>query len=159
MIVSLIVAVDLNGGIGYSNQLLCYLPNDLKHFKHVTMNKPIIMGRKTYESIGKPLPNRINVVVSTQNLVLPPEVKLVKSLQQAFQQLAQYPEVCIIGGGIIYKQAMPFVHKIYLTRIAAVFKADTFFTFNPNDFFLLTDTYYPKDSKHPHAFRIMELQR
>ncbi|HAT8178119.1 TPA: dihydrofolate reductase [Legionella pneumophila] len=125
-LISLIAAVDETGGLGINNQLLCYLPADLQHFKSITMGKPIIMGRKTYESIGKPLPGRLNIVVS-QMIQSIPGVIVVNSLGQAIKEAADAPELMIIGGANIYSQAILMAHRLYITRIHHQFRADVFF--------------------------------
>lgn len=123
---SLIAALDEHNGLGIKGQLLCHLPADLKHFKQVTMGKPIIMGRKTYDSIGKPLPGRINVVLShhPQNLA---NVIHLTSFEAMLAWAQQYPEAFVIGGAELFKLALPYAQQIYLTRIHHTFKADTFF--------------------------------
>ena len=137
MKLALIVALANNRTIGIDNKLPWYLPNDLKYFKQVTMGKTIIMGRKTYESIGKPLPGRINIVITRQADYLPPNgndsVKVVASLTAA-QQLAQdialingHNEALIIGGAEIYSQALPLVERMYLTEVHADVEGDAFF--------------------------------
>lgn len=129
MIVSLIVAMDSHNGIGFQNQLLCHLPADLAYFKRTTTGHPIIMGRKTFESIGRPLPNRTNIVVSRE-AGLQIEGCIVKtSLQEAIEYAKTLPtdEVFITGGGTIYQQSMDLVTKAYITRIHHQFEADTFF--------------------------------
>jgi len=134
---SLIVALAQNHVIGIDNKLPWYLPNDLKYFKQVTMGKTIIMGRKTYESIGKPLPGRINIVITRQADYQPPgandSVKVVSSLQAA-QELAGHlavingqDEAMIIGGAEIYTQALPLVDRMYLTEVHAEVDGDAYF--------------------------------
>ncbi len=125
-IISLIVAMDEGRGIGKNNQLLCHLPADLKYFKQLTLGKPIIMGRKTFESIGKPLPGRTNIVISHRPLDIN-DVKCVPSLEDALVLVEHEPEVMIIGGGQIFQQALPLANRIYLTIIHHVFNADIFF--------------------------------
>ncbi|HAZ7572938.1 dihydrofolate reductase [Legionella sp. PATHC032] len=125
-LISLIAAVDETGGLGINNQLLCYLPADLQHFKSITMGKPVIMGRKTYESIGKPLPGRVNIVIS-QMIQSIPGVIVVNSLRQAINETAGAPEVMIIGGAKIYSQAILMANRLYITRIHHQFMADVFF--------------------------------
>ncbi|HAT1597176.1 TPA: dihydrofolate reductase [Legionella pneumophila] len=125
-LISLIAAVDETGGLGVNNQLLCYLPADLQHFKSITMGKPVIMGRKTYESIGKPLPGRLNIVIS-QMIQSIPGVIVVNSLRQAINETADAPEVMIIGGAKIYSQAILMANRLYITRIHHQFMADVFF--------------------------------
>lgn len=124
--ISLIAAIDENRGLGYNNQLLCHLPADLKHFKELTIGKPIIMGRKTFESIGKPLPGRLNIVLSKQAISIE-GVTVFHSLSQAIQHVQDEPEVMIIGGATLYEQAFPLAQRVYLTVIHHQFLADVYF--------------------------------
>ena len=124
--ISLIAAVDENFGLGYRNQLLCHLPADLKHFKEITMGKPIIMGRKTFESIGKPLPGRLNIVLSKQQIAIE-GVTVCSSLSDALNHTNDVPEVMIIGGAALFGAALPLAQRIYLTVIHHHFLADVFF--------------------------------
>lgn len=125
-IISLVAAVDENRGLGKDNHLLCHLPADLKHFKNLTMGKPIIMGRNTYDSIGKPLPGRLNIILSRQNLSLE-GVEIVDSLTKALALVKDAPEVMIIGGATVYEQALGLASQVYLTVIHHQFDADVFF--------------------------------
>jgi len=133
MRVSLIVALSENHVIGRNNKLPWYLPNDLKYFKQVTMGKPIVMGRKTYESIGKPLPGRVNIVVTRNKDWSAEGVRVVHSLENAFELAASIAEidgqdeVMIIGGDQIYKSALPMVDRMYLTEVHAQVDGDAFF--------------------------------
>ena len=124
--ISLIAAMDENRGIGKDNHLLCHLPADLKHFKELTLGKPIIMGRKTYQSIGKPLPGRLNIVLSREIKSIE-GVVVVSSLQQALIAAAGAEEVMIIGGAVIFKEALPLAECIYITIIHAQLDADVYF--------------------------------
>lgn len=124
--ISIIAAVDEQLGIGFNNQLLCHLPADLKHFKELTMGKPIIMGRKTFESIGKPLPGRLNIVLSQQQWVCE-GVMIFPSLNEALQYVKSAPEIMVIGGAALFEQALPLAQRIYLTVIHHYFLADVFF--------------------------------
>ena len=126
MKISLVVVVDEAWGIGLHNQLLCHLPADLQHFKKITMGKPILMGRKTFESMGKPLPGRQNIVLSHQALSIP-GIKSVRSLKEAWKLLKEAPEVMVIGGAQLFEETLPLASQIYLTRIHHQFSADTFF--------------------------------
>src|ERR1700761_2439301 len=126
MIVSIIVAIGENHAIGKNNQLLWHMPNDLKHFKDVTSGRTIIMGRKTFDSVGKPLPKRRNIVVTRQDIIIP-GCEVVKSVEDALALCLGEDEVFIGGGAEIYKLAMPLTNRIYLTIIHHVFEADTFF--------------------------------
>ena len=125
-IISLIAAIDEKNGLGLNNSLLCHLPADLKHFKTLTMGKPIIMGHNTYKSIGKPLPGRVNIVLSHHALVIE-GAHVVDSLSTALNLVPEAPEVMIIGGASIYAQALALATKIYLTVIHHSFAADVFF--------------------------------
>lgn len=125
-IISLIAAMDEAGGIGRNNQLLCHLPADLQHFKSTTMGKPILMGRNTFQSIGKPLPGRLNIVIS--KTMQPQEgLIVVDSLDKAFQQVDDCAEVMVIGGATLYEQTISQAHRLYVTVIHHTFSADVFF--------------------------------
>jgi len=130
---SMIVAMAENRVIGINNNLPWYLPNDLKYFKQVTMGKPILMGRKTYESIGKPLPGRANIVLTRNESWSAEGVKTVNSLMQAFE-LAQsiveidgQDEMMVIGGDQIYQSTLADIDRIYLTKVHAEVKGDAYF--------------------------------
>src|SRR5471030_924596 len=126
MIVSIIVATSENHAIGKSNQLLWHLPGDLKHFKEITSGHTLIMGRKTFDSVGKPLPNRRNIVVTRQPITIP-GCEVVNSIDAALELCKGEGEVFIGGGAEIYKQAMKLTDRIYLTIVHQHFEADTFF--------------------------------
>ena len=127
MRISLIAAVSKNNVIGGDNKLLWHLPADLKHFKAITTNHTIIMGRKTYESIGKALPNRRNIIVTRQENFEAPGCEIIHQLQDAINLCEKEDEVFIIGGGEVYKQAIHAADKIYLTRIYKEFEGDARF--------------------------------
>jgi dihydrofolate reductase len=126
MIVSAVVAIAENHAIGKNNQLLWYLPNDLKHFKQITSGHTVIMGRKTYESVGKPLPNRRNIVITRQHIAIT-GCEVVNSVEAALKLCTGEQEVFIIGGAEIYKLALPLTNRIYLTIVHRSFEADAFF--------------------------------
>lgn len=132
MKVSMIVAAAQNGVIGRNNELPWRLPEDLKYFKSVTMGKPVIMGRKTHESIGRPLPGRLNVVISRQPRASDdPNLRWVDSIEAALalvrREQPEAAEVIIMGGEEIYRQSLPLADRIYLTRVAADVDGDAFF--------------------------------
>jgi dihydrofolate reductase len=127
MIISIVVAIAENNAIGKENKLLWHLPADLKHFKTITTGHPIIMGRKTYESVGKPLPNRRNIVITRDTSLRLPGVEVVSTLDAAIALCEGTEEIFIGGGAEIYKMAMHLTDRIYLTVVKAVFDADTFF--------------------------------
>lgn len=130
---AIIVAMANNRAIGKDNQLLWHLPEDLKYFKRITMGKPIIMGRKTFESIGRPLPGRLNIVVTRQDTWSHPGVKVVHSMDKAIQ-LAEaqafiegIEEIMVIGGAELYQAALANADTLYLTRVDADIEGDVFF--------------------------------
>jgi len=130
MIVSLIVAAGTNNAIGKDNQLLWHLPKDLQFFKQTTWAMPVVMGRKTFESLGgKPLNGRVNIIITRQKDWSHEGVVVVHSLADAlfFAKESDYKEVFIAGGGEIYAQAMPKAHKLYMTRVDAVGFANKIF--------------------------------
>lgn len=129
MIISMIVAADENNCIGAGNKLLWNLPDDMKHFRELTKGHPVIMGRKTHESIGRVLPGRRNIVISRSNDLKIDGCDVVDSLESAIDSVKDDPtgEMFIIGGGEIYRQAIDRADRIYLTRVYGAFTGDTFF--------------------------------
>jgi dihydrofolate reductase len=127
LVISIVVAISENNAIGKNNQLLWHLSADLKHFKEITSGHTIIMGRKTYDSIGKPLPNRRNIVISRNTDLILPGVEVVGSVHEALALCTSEKEVFMIGGAEIYKQSLPITQKIYLTTVHQTFEADAFF--------------------------------
>ncbi len=129
--ISLIVAFDQQMGIGLEGGLPWHLPNDLKRFKRLTLGNTVLMGRKTWDSLKKPLPGRKNLVVSRSTaLIVPPEVGIVTDLVdylERFQMQNPQSELFVIGGAEIYRACLPIAHRIYLTRLHGSFRADTFF--------------------------------
>lgn len=126
MMLSAIVATDLNSAIGNNNQLLCHLPADLKFFKNTTMGAPILMGRKTYESIGRVLPGRKNIIISRRSDYKVEGAEIYHSIESAITSCKE-EKVFVIGGAEIYKQAFPHLKEIYRTLIKSRFQADTHF--------------------------------
>lgn len=132
--ISIIAVIDKNRALGYQDKLLVHLSEDLAYFKKITFGHPVIMGRKTYQAIGKALPNRINIVLSKDPefkaddcVVFDDFAKALKFVQSKVLQQAQDGEIFIIGGGDIYKQALSKADKLYLTIIDAEYEADTWF--------------------------------
>lgn len=162
MKISIIVAIAKNNEIGRNNDMLAHLPIDLKHFKNVTSNHSVIMGRKTFESLPKgALPNRRNIVISRNDNLEIPGAEVVPSLDRALMKVKDEDEVFIIGGAQIYKQALPIADKLYLTRIHAEFpEADTFFPeIIWNEWILTSDELFPADDKNPYTVRFQEWLR
>lgn len=124
---SAIVAYSQNRAIGKNNQLLWRLPNDLKHFKALTLNKPLVLGRKTYESIGRPLPHRRNIILTRDQHFHPAGCEVVHSVDALEKLVADEPEVMIGGGAEIYRLLMPFTTRLYITEVQAVLEGDVYF--------------------------------
>ncbi len=152
MKLSIIVAADEQNGIGKNNALLCHLPNDLKFFKKTTSGFPIVMGRKTFESIGKALPKRRNVVIS-RTLTELEGCEVYPSIGLALEALKEEAQVFIIGGDSIYKQAISITNEVILTRIHHTFEADAFFPALTSDNWKLKfNASYEADEKHAHDY-------
>ncbi len=155
MTVSLVVAAAENNAIGKNNQLLWHLPNDLKFFKNITWGMVVVMGRRTYESVNKPLPGRVNIVITRQadwkaeGTITAADIK--DALKKA--EATNCKEILVIGGGEIYKQAMPVADKIYITRVHATLEGDTFFPeINEAEWKLTSNDDFEKDEKHQYSY-------
>ena len=127
--ISLIAALSENRAIGKDNKLIFRISEDLKHFKKITSGHPVIMGRKTYESIGRPLPNRTNIVITRDKTYLAQGCKVVHSLNEALEaaKKVEDAEIFVIGGGQIFKEAIKIANKLYLTLVEGKYEGDTFF--------------------------------
>jgi dihydrofolate reductase len=164
MIISFVVAASANNVIGKDNSLLWHLPNDMKFFKNTTWAMPVVMGRKTFESLKhKPLNGRFNIVITSQKDLQPVDGKItIADSPEHSIELAQHTdckEVFVIGGGEIYKAFMPMAHKIYLTRVHANFEGDTFFPDMPaHEWDLAYSHDLPADEKHayPYSFQLWQ---
>ncbi|WP_304067277.1 dihydrofolate reductase [Pedobacter glucosidilyticus] len=158
--ISLIVAIDQHHAIGKDNQLLWHLPNDLKFFKKTTSGHSIIMGRKTYDSIGKPLPNRRNIVITRQTDLHIEGAEVFSSLTEALKHTKDENEVFIIGGAEIYKQSLPLAHKIYLTLVHHIFEADTYLNdLKLEDWKVVSREDFSRDDKHAYDYSFLILQK
>ncbi len=127
MRIAMIACMARDGVIGKDNRMPWHLPADLKHFKAVTLGKPVVMGRKTYESIGRPLPGRHNIVISRQADYAPDGVTVVADIEAALTAAGEVEEVMIIGGGQLYAAMLPRAQRLYLTRVALTVEGDTRF--------------------------------
>ncbi len=162
MILSIIAAADEKNGIGKNNELLCHLPADLKYFKQTTLGHTIVMGRKTYESIGRPLPGRTNIVISRQTSLAIEGCFVFPHLDDAINhaEASGETELFITGGGTIYELTLPIANKIYLTRIHHQFDADTFFPALPtHDWECTKDEKHTADEKNKHDYSFQVYQR
>lgn len=152
---ALIVAASINNAIGKNNQLLWHLPNDLKFFKNTTWGFPVIMGRKTFEAVNKPLPGRTNIVITGKPDWKAVGVKTARNLDGAIELAKQTnaKQLFIIGGGEIYAQAIPLVETIYLTRVHTNLEGDTFFPFlDESSWELVSNEDFYADEKHAHDY-------
>ena len=145
----LIAAVAENNALGKNNDLLWHLPNDFKHFKETTVGHHIIMGRKTFESFPKPLPNRTHVIISQQKNYQCQGCIVVQDIEKAIAVCPSNEDIYIIGGGEVYKQSILFADKLNITRVHHSFEADVFFPEIDLTVWKLTaDTFHSKDEKH-----------
>ena len=157
---SIIVAISENNAIGKNNQLLWHLPADLKHFKNITTGHTMIMGRKTYDSIGRPLPNRRSIVVTRQTDLHIEGVEIVNSLAEAVSLCTQENEVFIIGGAELYQSALSLTNTIYLTTVHAQYEADVFFpALSADEWTAIHQEYHPADEKNSVAYTFSTLTR
>jgi dihydrofolate reductase len=157
---SLVVAVSRNGVIGRDNKLPWRLPADLAFFKRTTMGQPVIMGRRTYESIGKPLPGRLNIVVTRQEDFEAPGCTVVHSLDEAYRAAGNADTVAVIGGSALFAEALPEADTVYLTEVDAEVEGDVFFP--PFDRARFRETELERhaaDDRHAYPFRILKLER
>lgn len=156
--IAVIAAVASNGVIGRGNGLIWHLPTDLAHFKRVTLGHPIIMGRKTWESIGRPLPGRRNIVISRDTAYAASGAELAGSLQQALALCTDVPEVFVVGGAQIYAEALPLAQQLWLTEIHAEPLGDVHFpTWDRNAFTEASrDSHPAQDELPPFDFVLYE---
>jgi dihydrofolate reductase len=159
-VIALVVAAARNDVIGERNRLPWRLPADLKHFKQITMGKPVVMGRKTFESIGRPLPGRANIVLTQSGDYTAPGCQVVHSVDQALAAAAGSDEVMVIGGGTLYAACLSRATRIYLTRIHHDFAGDA--RFPALDVRQWRETYrrdHAADDKNPYAYSFIVLER
>lgn len=160
MILSLIAAADENNCIGKGNRLPWRLPDDLKRFKAITQGKPVIMGRRTFDSIGYALPDRRNIVLTRRTDWIRPDVEVVHTFAEAIDRVREEEEAFVIGGGSIYEEAMGIAHRIYFTRVHGTFDGDTHFpNIDPKIWKEVKRETHPQDDKHPYAFTFIDYER
>jgi dihydrofolate reductase len=159
-IVSLMVAMAQNGVIGRDNALPWRLPEDLRRFKAATLGKPILMGRKTFESIGRALPGRLNLVLTRDRDWSAPGAVVVHSMEEALRAAAGAEELVVIGGAEIYRLVMPFARRIYLTHVHADVSGDTYFpAFDPTQWVDVASDRHPADEHHAYPVTFITLER
>lgn len=163
---SIIVAMSLNGCIGKDNALPWHLRDDLQNFKRLTSHKPIIMGRKTHESIGRPLPNRFNIVVSRDKSFTANGCKLANSIEQALDEAKQWcqeqqcDELFVIGGAEIYAQCLPSSDRMYLTKVDVELQGDAWFpALDMDEWHETARQEFAQSEQNDFDFSVLELQR
>jgi dihydrofolate reductase len=158
--ISIIVALSENNVIGRDNALPWHLPDDLKHFRRLTVGHPVVMGRRNYESIGRPLPDRLNIVVTRRAGYAAPGCRVVHSLDEAFTAADGAEEIFVIGGGELYAQTLDRADRLYLTRVHARIEGDTRFpVFDPGQWHEIERVRHEPDARHAYAFSFATLER
>jgi dihydrofolate reductase len=163
-LISAILAMDMNQLIGANGSLPWHLPADLQHFKKLTLQHPVIMGRETYLSIGKPLPQRINIIMTRNTDFEVPGCLVAHSPEEAILKAGagDTDEIFIIGGAAIYSLFMPLIERLYITQISHVFSGDTYFTsWHPTDpnWQQIENSMHAPDEKNAYAYRFMVFER
>ena len=159
MILSQIAAMSDNHVIGKNNQLLWHMPNDLKHFKNTTSGHTVIMGRKTFDSVGKPLPKRRNIIITRQPITIE-GCEVVNSIEAALALCKNEDEVFIVGGAEIYRQSLHLSDRIYLTIIHHFFDGDSFFPeISPNEWKEVSRENHPADEKNAFPYSFVTYER
>jgi dihydrofolate reductase len=160
MKISLICAAAQNDVIGRDNQLPWHLPADLVRFRQLTLGHYVVMGRKTYESIGSPLPQRVNVIITRRRYFQARDCHIAHSLEEALRLCPQGKEIFVIGGAVIYQQALPHACKIYLTRIHYNFEGDTFlFNLNPSVWRETSREDFTPDKKNEYPYSFLTYEK
>lgn len=157
MLVSIIAAIGENRELGKNNKLLWHIPEDFARFKKITSFHPVIMGRTTFYSIGKPLPNRLNIIVTRQLDLSIPDCKIAHSVEEAISMATRRDknEIFIIGGGQIYEQGIKYADKLYLTVVKGKFDADTFFPDYSKGFRIISESHH-KNQNYEYSFVELE---
>ena len=160
MKLSLIAAMADNRVIGHENRLPWHLPADLQHFKAITLGKPVLMGRKTWESIGRPLPGRTNIVITRDTGYVAEGCVVAHSLEEAVRAAGEAAEVMVIGGAQLYRQALPLADTLYLTLVHAEIRGDTRFpAWQPGEWRETARIDHEADDRNPHAYSFITLER
>lgn len=159
--ITLVVAMGMNREIGVNNQLPWHLPKDLKHFKEITSGHPVVMGRKTYASIGKPLPNRTNIVISRKTDWFEEGILIVGSIKEALKFAQKIdPNIFIIGGGNIFEQTIAIADRLEVTEIKTTIEADTFFpAIDPKIWRKTGENCHEKDEKNNFDFCFQRFEK
>ncbi|MBI2559023.1 type 3 dihydrofolate reductase [Candidatus Woesearchaeota archaeon] len=160
MIISLIVAMDENRVIGYKNKLPWNLPSELKYFRETTKGKPVIMGRRTYESIGRPMPERLNIIATRDKNYKADNCIVVNSKEDAVKAAKGSNEIMVIGGAEIYKLFLPIADRLYITKVHGSFNGDTYFPeFDEGEWVKIKEKFVDKDKENEYSYTIVVLER
>lgn len=160
--ISLLVAMGKNHVIGFENDMPWHLPEDLKYFKEKTSGHTIIMGRKTFDSIGRVLPNRRNVVLTRQEIDFPEGIEVIQDIEMIYQWNKENPdqELFVIGGGNLYKQVLPYADRLYITEIDESFEGDTYFpTFEADEWVLTSKMNGIRNDRNPYDYSFLQYDR
>jgi dihydrofolate reductase len=160
--ITIIAAAGENNSLGKDNDLVWHLPDDFKRFKELTSGNHILMGRKTFETFPKPLPNRTHLIITRQNdYSVPEKCFIFDSIQSSLDEVLEHSDnnIWIIGGGEIYKQSMEIADRIELTRVHSDFEADTFFPEIGEEWELVSEEYHPSDERHKYDFTYLTYDR
>jgi dihydrofolate reductase len=160
MRISIIAAVASNGVIGWRNALPWHLPADLRYFKRLTLGHHLIMGRKTFESVGKGLPGRTTIVVTRSKRFSGKGIRCAASIEEAIDSVRKDEEVFIAGGAQVYEQTLALADRMYLTRIHQEFQGDTYFPdFDESQWTLASRQDHPSDDEHPYSFSFLVYEK
>ncbi len=157
--IAFVVAFDRNKVIGRDGGLPWRLPDDMRHVREITTGKPLIMGRRTYASIGRPLSGRTNIVLTRDPAFHQEGVLTARTPEEALALAGDVPEVIVFGGAEVFRQFLPIADRIYLTQVDADVGGDTYFDFGGTDWRVIENTPHPADERHPYPFSFLTLDR
>ena len=157
--IAFVVAFDRNKVIGKDGGLPWRLPDDMRHVREITTGKPLIMGRRTYASIGRPLSGRTNIVLTHDPAFHQEGVLTARTPEEALALAGDVPEVIVFGGAEVFRQFLPIADRIYLTQVDADVGGDTYFDFGGTDWRVIENTPHPADERHPYPFSFLTLDR
>ena len=157
--IAFVVAIDRNKVIGKDGTLPWRLPDDLKHVRELTIGKPLIMGRRTYDSIGRPLPQRTNIVLTRDPGFHADGVSVARSKDEALALAGDAPEVIVFGGAEIYRMFLPDADRLYLTEVDTAVSGDAHFDFDRDEWQVVESASHPADDRHAYSFRHLTLDR
>jgi dihydrofolate reductase len=157
--IAFVVAFDRRKVIGKDGRLPWRLPDDMRHVRRLTTGKPLIMGRRTYESIGRPLPDRTNIVLTRDPSFRPDGVMVARTPDEALALAGDAPEVIVFGGAEVFRHFLPITDRIYLTEVDADVGGDTYFDFGATEWRVLDTETHPADERHAYPFKFVTLER